>query len=78
MFEYTTSRFKNTFWDQSEKEKNKKKGERKRRRGRERDGWRGGNLRSNNIMGTKAYGLWISFAKTVRQIVVKEWPTSRH
>ena len=73
MFEYTTSRFKNTFWDQSEKEK-----KRERERDGERDGWRGGNLRSNNIMGTKAYGLRISFAKTVRQIVVKEWPTSRH
>lgn len=59
MFEYTTSRFKNTFWDQSKK-------------GRE------GGLLSNEIMSAEESRVQSSFAKTVRQIVVKEWPISRH
>lgn len=66
MFEYTTSKFKNTFWDQS------KKG---------RVGvcvWRGGLLLSNEIRSAVESGVQSSFAKTVRQIVVKEWPISRH
>lgn len=68
MFEYTTSRFKNTFWDQSEKG---------------RGGWGEGGRRgvfffSNEIMSAEESRVQSSFAKTVRQIVVKEWPVSRH
>lgn len=62
MFKYTTSRFKNKFWDQR-----KKKG-----------GGGGFLLLSNEIMSTEKSGVQSSFAKTVRQIVVKEWPISRY
>lgn len=64
MFEYTTSRSKNTFWDQSKK-----------RGGRER---RGVFFFSNEIMSAEESRVQSSFAKTVRQIVVKECPISRH
>lgn len=64
MFEYTTSRFKNTFWDQ-------------RKKGRRGWGW-GGGCFHNFIMNAEKSEVPSSFAKTVRQIVVKEWPVSRH
>lgn len=38
----------------------------------------GGLLLSNEIMSAEESGVQSSFAKTVRQIVVKEWPISRH
>lgn len=44
--------------------------------------WRGGVggnlLLSNEIRSAVESGVQSSFAKTVRQIVVKEWPISRH
>lgn len=69
MFEYTTSRFKNTFWDQSEERGGVRAGG---------GGGVGGVLLSNEIISAEESGVQSSFAKTVRQIVVKEWPVSRH
>lgn len=65
MFEYTTSRFKNTFWI-------------KVKRGGREGGGGGGFFFSNEIMSAEESRVQSSFAKTVRQIVVKEWPVSRH
>lgn len=43
-------------------------------------GWEGegGGCFHNEIMNAEKSGVQSSFAKTVRQIVVKEWPVSRH